>query len=677
MAMGVNKNRVVRKHRSFNNLTLLNVACPVCMGILIEPVTLPCNHDLCLECFEKSVENNSLTCPMCRKRIGGWLRQTKDKSLVNQTLWKLIQEKFPHEVEAKLKGDDDGVADRISAMIPPVSLSSEGEIREEFALEVKKFQEEIRRKQEEEQNASLELIRKLQEEENRKRLEATKLITEDEEIARKVQESVKQEEILEAERQKRRQAEEDEKMARQLQEQMMVVHSEVPKPKSAKKEIKHSPSTSGTSNVKGPMDSFVFQVKQGTPDNTKDSKFKMKPIGREKRSRSQSSDSIDSEDSIKQELVHFKPIRIVPRTPPKKMPDGRVFEPRVIVSSPLGIKDLCRAVRKGSNINPTARKLAENFMKMQKRPYAFTIAPPTEGRIAKGVGTNQSSAFKGRAFIRKLDPYNAQLERSELISGPEKKKLCTDIEGIDKDNAVAGFSATVFGNKTAPPAVNIDNKAVSTFVSSLDSAVSPVEVCRAADDDDVHMPDISHVASSYGGSCESPAKTSTDSGKISLCEEDSTKIHFANESVKKVAEVEKRVHEALIFQDKKNENSLMINNNNNNNVEIETGPRDDAVCDSGIEDERVIVEQARIEQQIRQEQEDLRLAMELQSKWDMEARIVDRRKGTSRAYELRSTSISETVTKKGKRVVNKGARQRTLQEAFHSGNQRLIAHSGH
>ncbi|XP_046990528.1 E3 ubiquitin-protein ligase RNF169-like [Schistocerca americana] len=675
MAMGVNKNRVVRKHRSLNNLTLLNVACPVCMGILIEPVTLPCNHDLCLECFEKSVENNSLTCPMCRKRIGGWLRQAKDKSLVNQTLWKLIQEKFPHEVEAKLKGDDDGVADRISAMIPPVSLSSEGEIREEFALEVKKYEEEIRRKQEEEQNASLELIRKLQEEEERKRLEATKLLTEDEEIARKVQESVKQEEILEMERRKRQQAAEDEKIARQLQEQMMVEHSEVLKPKSAKKEIKHSPSTSGTAYVKGPMDSFVYQVKQGTPDNTKDSKCKMKPFGREKRSRSRSSDSIDSEDSIKQELVHFKPIRIVPRTPPKKMPDGRVFEPRVIVASPLGINDLCRAVRRGSNLNPTARKLAENFMKMQKRPYECTITPPTEGRISKSVGTNQSSAFKGRDFIRKLDPYNAQLERSELTSGPERKKLCTDTKGFDHSTAVSGFSSTGSANRPAPQATDIANTTISTFVSSLDSAVSPVEVCRAAEEEDLQMPDISHVACSYGGSCESPAKTSTDSGKISLCEEDSTKMHFTNEAPKKIADGEKRVNEALIYHNKKNENSLTVNNNNN--VEVETESRDDAVCDSGIEDERVVIEQARIEQQIRQEQEDLQLAMELQRKWDMESRIVDRRKGTSRAYELRSTSISETVTKKGKSVVNKGARQRTLQEAFHRGNQRLIAHSGH
>lgn len=30
--------------------------CPICLDILIEPVTMPCKHELCLICFEKHIQ---------------------------------------------------------------------------------------------------------------------------------------------------------------------------------------------------------------------------------------------------------------------------------------------------------------------------------------------------------------------------------------------------------------------------------------------------------------------------------------------------------------------------------------------------------------------------------------------------------------------------------------------
>lgn len=93
---------------------LRDLMCPVCRGILIEPVTLPCTHNLCLRCLKGTFEHNSLNCPLCRLRVGSWLRTaTKSETLVNHGLWELIRTKFPKEVEDKHNGEerDLGLAD--------------------------------------------------------------------------------------------------------------------------------------------------------------------------------------------------------------------------------------------------------------------------------------------------------------------------------------------------------------------------------------------------------------------------------------------------------------------------------------------------------------------------------------------------------------------------------------
>lgn len=92
------------------NISLRDIICPVCRSILIEPVTLPCTHNLCLKCLKGTFEHNSLSCPLCRVRVGSWLRTaTKTETLVNNGLWDLIQTKFSKEVESKYSGDDKNI----------------------------------------------------------------------------------------------------------------------------------------------------------------------------------------------------------------------------------------------------------------------------------------------------------------------------------------------------------------------------------------------------------------------------------------------------------------------------------------------------------------------------------------------------------------------------------------
>lgn len=98
-----NENKLLKLEK----LQIRDVICSICQSILIEPVTLPCYHDFCKRCFHGSIENNALCCPLCRLRIGSWVRTaTKQKSLVNDKLWNFIQDKFSQEINKKAKGED-------------------------------------------------------------------------------------------------------------------------------------------------------------------------------------------------------------------------------------------------------------------------------------------------------------------------------------------------------------------------------------------------------------------------------------------------------------------------------------------------------------------------------------------------------------------------------------------
>ena len=91
-----------------NKESLEDCTCTICLCILIHPVTLPCGHELCMPCFKQTVEEASLSCPLCRTRISTWTRRaSKAKTLVDQKRWEQIQRLFPARVQRRLDGLDD------------------------------------------------------------------------------------------------------------------------------------------------------------------------------------------------------------------------------------------------------------------------------------------------------------------------------------------------------------------------------------------------------------------------------------------------------------------------------------------------------------------------------------------------------------------------------------------
>uniref|UniRef100_A0A8D3CEB0 RING-type E3 ubiquitin transferase n=1 Tax=Scophthalmus maximus TaxID=52904 RepID=A0A8D3CEB0_SCOMX len=89
-------------------LSLDDCRCSVCLEIFIEPVTLPCSHTFCKACFLETVDKATLCCPMCRKRVSTWARvNSRNKTLVDEQLWRRIQTRFPRQCERRLAGQED------------------------------------------------------------------------------------------------------------------------------------------------------------------------------------------------------------------------------------------------------------------------------------------------------------------------------------------------------------------------------------------------------------------------------------------------------------------------------------------------------------------------------------------------------------------------------------------
>ncbi|KAK6195145.1 hypothetical protein SNE40_000629 [Patella caerulea] len=174
--------------------TLEDCICPICMYILIHPVTMPCQHELCMPCFKQNVEESSLLCPMCRTRIGTWARlSTKQNKLVNEKRWQEIQKLFPEKVQRRLQGieseeDEDEVLETFHH--PIVNIAQPGEIRKEYEEQLQKLQKQREVEQSKEEAESAALIEKLQEEEEERQRELERQAEEqrlkDEELARQL-----------------------------------------------------------------------------------------------------------------------------------------------------------------------------------------------------------------------------------------------------------------------------------------------------------------------------------------------------------------------------------------------------------------------------------------------------------------------------------------------------------
>ncbi|CAG9817689.1 unnamed protein product [Phaedon cochleariae] len=93
------------KVRDYNTLIFSDVLCPICRSIMIEPVSLPCNHHFCLCCFDDTMKTANRVCPLCQVRVGSWWRKAQiNGKHINVKFQKAINERYSQQILNKLTG---------------------------------------------------------------------------------------------------------------------------------------------------------------------------------------------------------------------------------------------------------------------------------------------------------------------------------------------------------------------------------------------------------------------------------------------------------------------------------------------------------------------------------------------------------------------------------------------
>ncbi|XP_043928610.1 E3 ubiquitin-protein ligase RNF169 [Protopterus annectens] len=122
--------------------------------------------------------------------------------------------------------------------------------------------------------------------------------------------------------------------------------------------------------------------------------------------KSERSVSPDSNDSISEELNHFKPIVCSPCTPPKRLPDGRLLNPTIVKSSP---RNLNRSFQKATSYEASPKILKKWEQILKDRHVESTTSKATltstsdmdeEFKICSVNPASSSSCFNVRSKVQ-------------------------------------------------------------------------------------------------------------------------------------------------------------------------------------------------------------------------------------------------------------------------------------
>lgn len=337
--------------------------------------------------------------------------------------------------------------------------------------------------------------------------------------------------------------------------------------------------------------------------------------------------SPESNDSISEELNHFKPIVCSPCTPPKRLPDGRVLSPLIIKSTP---RNLTRSLQKQTSYEASPRILKKWEQIFQERQIKKTLSKATLTSLAPDTGEDvlvseviHSSKERPRLAL------NTRLSRGHVLSecvGPapadpdyfpsgsqtkaqqgSERKRSTEVplETCCPSELGAGASGTAvrekFEGSGSTPDAKLDKTCVSTAmkISVVNSVIPkdhvPGEVLKTKR----QLKPVNHFDLPNGVVADDRGEEPLPALRRGRKRHCKTKHLEQNGSLKKLR-----------------------------HSSGESGP---APADPVLRG---------MEQKLQQEEEDRRLALQLQRMFDSERRTASRRKGSVDPYLLRSSSMA-------------------------------------
>ncbi|XP_029457953.1 E3 ubiquitin-protein ligase RNF169 isoform X1 [Rhinatrema bivittatum] len=663
-------------------LPLEDSVCPVCLEILVEPVTMPCRHSLCLPCFRRNVELVSLCCPLCRLRVSSWARRcSRDNALVDGELWERVRRSHPErcrrrlaqergqpappqengrpeeEEEAPGPGPEQRPDPLDFIFRAPIKLSKPGELREEYESQLRKLKDE--KKQEE--IASEELIRKLLQEETEEEKKKMEELRKDELLAIKLSQSCVTRHLSDSENEEpcpgrtaHRSAFVSKSSSYSLAALTGTATSKVERSQSCNDTVKErsksrhrlgqaikAKNPSGSSAVTGIVGVLLSSENSrsfSAPDLTSEKRLCLASLSSlSVLHKPERSISPESNDSISEELNHFKPIVCSPCTPPKKLPDGQVLSPVLIKSTP---RNLRRNLQKPTTYEASPRVLKKWELIFQERQAKKTLSKGTltsgcEERLVPDVLDHSTKTSVTDSTELSINDHvspnttvlvNPKLDLLPSVSGE------SDMEHVANSKTRASVAALIVADTSflPPPGdsqasdILVDVNANVHLGSSL-TASNISWVCQRVPENSLvrasiksagkrQLRNVNHygLASMQNGTCCAPVENGGDQpppllrrGQKRRCK---TKHLEHSGSLKRLREA--------------------------------AGELGVAVGEPFWRE---------YEQRLQQEEEDRKLACQLQRMFDSERRTVNRRKGSRDEYPLRSQSTTELA--KGRKVI--------------------------
>uniref|UniRef100_A0A3P8V4E3 Ring finger protein 169 n=2 Tax=Cynoglossus semilaevis TaxID=244447 RepID=A0A3P8V4E3_CYNSE len=140
-------------------------------------------------------------------------------------------------------------------------------------------------------------------------------------------------------------------------------------------------------------------------------------------SRPECSISPESNDSISEELNHFKPIVCSPCTPPKRLPDGRLMEPTIVKSTP---RNLTRGLQKSTSYEASPAVL-QKWRQIELDRQNLKVN--SKATLTSPVAEVQNKAPSGEEAIK----VRVSAGTGDGVTPINKRKLLFDPPTVDTD----------------------------------------------------------------------------------------------------------------------------------------------------------------------------------------------------------------------------------------------------
>ncbi|XP_044057666.1 E3 ubiquitin-protein ligase RNF169 isoform X3 [Siniperca chuatsi] len=312
--------------------------------------------------------------------------------------------------------------------------------------------------------------------------------------------------------------------------------------------------------------------------------------------------SPESNDSISEELNHFKPIVCSPCTPPKRLPDGRLMEPTIVKSTP---RNLTRGLQKATSYEASPavlqkwRQIELDRQSLKVNSKATLTSPVNELHNKTGVGDDGGGGAAAAKTHRDGDGVVAVNKRRLLFDPP-----AADTDAFQKQSV-----------KIRVPAIRYSSEAAFRGSSDFESTVGTPESCSGGALFSRKQSFSPYTKNSGFQSCKLVPKDSQSPKK-----ESDSSLHNQSTSRRGKKREQKTKHL-------------------------------DSDRDSDLKRSRSVSQEAfdeRYIRQIQQERRDRALALKLQRQFDLENQTVNRRRSPD-AYFLRSWMSNQNRRRRGLR----------------------------